>query len=1173
MTYLCNINFMSQFCFINNEQIYVKDYINNNNKQNIFCQNGHELILVNGEKRKSHFRHKNSCDVGGIPMTLWHVEWQSYFPTTEVCFSCKPNQIKQRRADVLLNEKKTLEIQHSKYEKEEIDNRKHDYNLHGIDIIWLIDGNKNIDVKILEYSNRVYLEFISDYWKYESFKSYDYIFIDINSIIYKINPNKVKSHMIDVENGKTKEEFIESLKKDIDIWKNEEPEQCNLFIKQQGAGNGKTFGIIKMLEDDDKIHYTNFIYITKQHSAKHIIKTEFESQKDNFQYLKNIEITESNKKYIIKYFNEKSKKNCQIIVSTIDSFTYSIGNKNHTHFDKFEGLIYSIIDGHIETKNCGAINFGGLSPKLNKETLLVIDEFQDPQEHYAKAIVQIMRNKYIDVFIVGDKLQSITNEKNAFTYFLENEFPLINIIKLDPTNICRRFKHPKLIEFVNFMIPFEKYGLPEIKPYEEYIGEEYNPLIFFTSKKRIDSTNKTAENEENIIEEVEKIMEYYENEVNENKRFPQDFLIVTPFTTVNPLVDALLLAVNIFWKNKFTNEPECMKDWKDNASIDEYYRYAIFHKSEEGTSIDLSESEYSTRIVSCHASKGDGRKVVFIINFNESAIKKFSQTSNNLVYDSLFHVGITRMKEKLYIRYENNNDDIARKINKYRQNDTICQEIKPNININNYIKYDEVINNSINKSYDKLFETIIKPTNLEPIIENKDEKRIVDMGNHIIRYSALYINILLEIVNKEKTNKDSEIKKQIIAILNNVCKSDITPVNNIKGYYILLREGDKEIPIIKISNKGNDYINYFNAIFDICSHLKVKIKNLLKNNEQLILCPIECIILNYMIQIVDKKEKSNINIVDIYDIFDLYNNSFESDKINGHDNCLCRKHFNKVKKNDVKNQKIDNIKLYLLKHFEKINDIKNIMSIFHEKYPQINWLMNHTVHYEGNNNFIMGGNFNIIGYDENIVIISYIKPQFNSLNYNEILVNSIFDTYLINNLKKYKKENEINENYKRFYGKKVITCIFTLDRNEPYYIDWFDAIKNNNEIIKDRIYCNIIEKYKLETSNLFYFYNYWRMFCPDSEKKPSDFIRFLKEQFDEIKKKLPPFTLPVKYIDEFISQIEFEIEFSKGKSNKELVLKNYDDIDYFTEKLEKKLDLNVKRYLEIKIDDDSDNED
>ena len=150
MSNFCNINFMSNYCFVNNNQIHVDDYIKTNNKIKILCQKGHELILVNGEKRRPHFRHKNSCDVGGNPMTLWHIEWQSHFPIIEVCFSCKPNQIKERRADVLLNEKKTLEIQHSKYEKEEIDNRKRDYQLHNIDIIWLIDGNKNIVVNFFE---------------------------------------------------------------------------------------------------------------------------------------------------------------------------------------------------------------------------------------------------------------------------------------------------------------------------------------------------------------------------------------------------------------------------------------------------------------------------------------------------------------------------------------------------------------------------------------------------------------------------------------------------------------------------------------------------------------------------------------------------------------------------------------------------------------------------------------------------------------------------------------------------------------------------------------------------------------------------------------------------------------------------------------------------------------
>lgn len=1183
---ICNINVMSQFCFINNEQIHVQSYIKQNNKQKITCQKGHELILVNGNKNIAHFRHKNSNDVGGNPMTLWHCEWQSHFPITEKIYPQKPTQIKTRIADVVINDKTTLEIQHSKCDKEEVDNRKHDYLLHGINIYWLIDGNQNIDVKILKFSNRCFLEFTFDYWKYESFKSYEYIFIDINSIIYKVYPNKVKSHMIDVETGKTKEEFIKSLINDCDIWHNEEPKQCNLFVKQQGAGNGKTHGIIKMLEDDDKIHYTNFIYITKQHSAKHIIKTEFETQKENFQYLKNIEITENNKKYIITYFNEKSKNNCKIIISTIDSFTYSIGNKNHKYFDKFEGLIYSIIDGHIESNNCGSINFGGVSPKLNKETLLVIDEFQDPPQDYAKAIIQIMRNKYIDVFIVGDKLQSISNEKNAFTYFLENEFPLINTIKLEPTNICRRFIHPKLVEFVNFMIPFEKYGLPEIKPYKEYVGEETNPLRFFIG------TGLT--NNENIIKETDYILDLYKKEVNENNRLPQDFLIVTPFTTRNPLVDALLLAINIYWQNKFTDEIEYMKIWKNNINIDvdvdvnNYYRYAVFHKSQEGTSIDLFESEYSTRIVSCHASKGDGRKVVFIIGFTESALKIYSQKSNNLVYDSLFHVGITRMKEKLYIQYQNN-DNISKKINEYRQRDEINFEITPDINISNIIKYnDDIIKKNINETYTLFFEDIINVTTLTPIIENNDNKLVVDMGNHIIRYSALFIHILLEIVNKEKNNTNSRIKRQIIAILNKISDSDILQANNIKEYYKFFGFGDRVdcfgnrvetiddgpiIPIIKISNTGKDYIKYFNIIWDICHNLKVKLKKLVNTNEQLILCPLECIILDYMIEICTNKQYSKFNIVDIYDIIDVYNSAFNDFIMDQHKNCLCQKYFNKCNF-QVTNKKIDSMKLYLLHHFEKIDNIKNTMLLFHKKFPTINWLIHHHLQYNGNDNFQIKDKFNLIGYDENIVIISYIKPQFNSLNYNNILVNSIFDTHMINNIKQCNKTGEITENYKRFNGKKVITCIFTLDQDNPYYIDWNDSITNNCDIIKNRIYFNIIEKYKLKFENLFYFYKYWKKFCPDKDKSPLNFINFLKETLDGDKntpKDTPP-KLP-KYIYEFISQIGFEIENSKGKTKKELILTKYENYDYFVEKIEKKLHDSAKRYLGMNIDDDSDNDD
>ena len=1001
-------------------------------------------------------------------MTEWHSEWQSHFPNTEVLFSKKSSQIKDRYADVQLNNKQILEIQHSKYEREEIDNRKLDYQLHNIEIFWLVHGDNSVDVKILECSNRVYLEFKANHWKYESFMSYEYIYIDINSTIYKVYPKNIKSHMIDVENGKTKEEFIESLKNGIDIWKNDAPMQCNLFIRQQGAGNGKTYGIIEMLEDDDKANYINFIYITKQHSAKHIIKSEFQSQQQKFKYLKNIEIIDANKKYIIKYFNEKSGKICQVIIATIDSFTYSIGNKENNYYDKFEGLIYTIMEGYIESKKCGTIQFAGVNPKLNKETLVVIDEFQDPPQHYAKAIIQIMLNKHIDVYIVGDMLQSISNERNAFTFFMENEFPSINIIKINPSNICRRFIHPKLIEFVNYMIPFKKYGLPEVTPYKEYDGPDYDPIVFFIGK-RIDVIMKK---DEIIVDEVNKIMYQYEEEVNSSNRFPEDFLVVTPFTKKNPLVDALLLAINIFWEKKFTNEPEYMQKWNNAANIDDYYRYAIFHKSEEGSSIDLSESEKSTRIVSGHSSKGDGRNVVFLLGFTESSIKRFSGTNDCLLYDSLLHVAMTRMKEKIYIRYENNNDDIARKINTYRNTngENICQDNKPNITITNYIKYNDIISNTMNQSFEQFYETIIQNAELENYKEEKkDEKRIVDMGNHTIRYSSLYVTILLEIVNKEMANPDSVVKKQIKAILHKISESDITPVNDMKTYYKLLELGEKIIPIIKISDKGKDYIMYFNIILEVCKIVRDKIKVFLKSPSTFILCPLECIILNYMIQIIHQKEKSDININDIYNIIDIYNDSFNDDT--GHENCLCKKYFNKkcIERN---NKKIDDMKVYLIKHFEKIQDVKNVIALFHNKFLKINWLMNQPVYLEGNDSFKISKKFGLIGYDDENVVIGYIKPQFNSLNYNEILMSSIFDTYLIQNLKKIGIDGEISENYKRFYGKKVISCVFTLDKNEPYYIDWGNLIGENIPIIKNRIYLNVMEKYKLENNMVYYFYNY-----------------------------------------------------------------------------------------------------
>ena len=1165
---LCNTSFQSQYAKLNGKQISILDYLKNRSAyQNIklYCQNSHELIPVNGTQRISHFRHLHREDLENSTMSEWHSEWQGNFLNTEKWFSKKnSDQIRSRRADVVLNDTNTLEFQHSTMPKSEVEDRQHDYKLHNKEIIWIIDGSASITVTKLPHANRIYLEFDpTEEWKFASFISYKYIYIDINTKIFKINPSKVKSYMIDVELPKEKKDFIEALKMGQDLWTNEESNQCNLYIRQQGAGNGKTYGIVNMIQNVEFNHKKNFIYVSKQHSAKYVIYNELVDQINNLHLSKLEKITanedeEINKKYVIKFLNKDTNNECQIFIATIDSLMYSIGDKNHKEYDKFQGIINSIVDGTIQTDKTGQIKFTDLKPKLNKETLLIIDESQDLTKNYAVAIIQIMRNKYIDAFFVGDKLQSISLADNAFVYLYENDFPSINVVKIKPENICRRFIHPKLIEFVNKMIPYLEYNLPSIYPYKQYIEEDYNPLVFFEGKSIYE---KDSSNENKLNCEVDIIMKEFIKEVEENDRLPNDFLIITPFTSNNPLVLALQISVEQYWNEKI------------GLNNDTYTRHCIFHRSEEGTSIDLNESKDATRIVSIHASKGDGRNVTFIIGLTESALKKFSLTQKNLVYESLFNVAITRQKQKIYFRLENNGDDISQRINQYRFING-CLEIKPNIHIFNNIRLDN-LTDKISKAYFSTFnETIILKTDKDKLEENEDEKKVIDMGNHILRYSSLLNSILIEIVNKEMNNDDN-LKKQIKALMHLISNAIISHVSSWKEYNIMIDHNDKKsinkiIPILKLSQNGIDYIRYFKIINENMKHIQKKLLKYLETNNLLSFCPLESVIFYFMLGIIRSGRYCNISIVEIYNIINVYKNAFNNNML-GHQECLCNTHFPKNGSEDSNNS----ITQYLCSHYEKIESIKNVMNVFHTKYSDISWLYDHNIKFEGNANFSLSNQFTLIGYNKTTVIIGYIKPQFNQLNYNEVLMQSLYDTFLVQNIKRLNKEDKESDNYKRFTGKKVITCIFTLDRKEPYYLNWqsnnIDQIKTNSDLFKKHLQYEIIDKYKTDNNAIFYFYQYWRKNA--SDKIASKFITLLRDKYNEIKENNETNTksFPI-YIDDFLVKLDNKIE-DASKKEREKILYYYDDKENFMNELNKRLEISVTKYLNIEDEkEDSDEE-
>lgn len=1151
----CNIKVESKYAYIEDKYIYIDDYIKDNTKCKIKCVNGHKLICINGKTRKAHFRHKNNDDVYDFKMTNWHCEWQSNFPIIEKSFQKITNkQIKDRRADVLLEKYNiVLEFQHSKIEYDEVNNRKNDYELNNLKIIWIIDGNNSIDVKKLNYCNRIFLEFYEK-WIYKSFICYEYIFIDINGFIYKISPKNVKSDMIDVEQPIIKEDFIKYLNTNdkcittIDI-----PLQCNLYIKQQGAGNGKTYGLIQMLESEEFEHYKYFIIVTKQHSAKEIIYNEFTNQikEGHLKYLNIDEVIDENKKYKIIYTNKKTNSQCHVVVGTIDSLMYILGNKNHNELDKFEGIVNSIIDGYIEINDTKSIKYNGINIKFNKEVCLICDETQDLTIDYAKAIIQIMRNKYIDSYIVGDKLQSIMHENNAFTTLLDNDFPYINKKKYEPINICRRFSNSKLIEFVNNIVPFDKYLLSNIKPHEENKEKDETIVIFNGENIYANETSKIL-----ISNEVEKIMNYYDKEVNNNNYKPEDFLFITPFTTKNPLVNAIETAINIYWNTKNNN--------------DNFKRYSIFHKSEDGKSIYLPESNNSTRLVSIHTSKGDGRNVVFVIGLDEQSLIKFSGESNNLIYESLIHVAFTRMKKKLFIRLVENNDDIYQRITKYAVDNNlesyrisyISSIIQKNIKYNNIIK---LIKN--NNDFEILKNNIIN--NCDKLKLLKVENKIIDMSHHTIRFASMIQYLFIKIIKHENKNKTSERKRQIFAKFIEVKKAKLYITENFKDYSDTLEQNKnnnvKQICILKFSTIGRDYKIYFDILYNFITNIQSKIEKIL-NDDAEILCPLESIILYYMLQICRHGVYTDITINDLYNIIDIYSKSFKNE-FEGHNYCICKKYFT-TNNNNVINDNKDKMNNYLSTHYEKINNIGIVYDKFLENFPKVNWLIDHQIYFNGNtNDFELKKNFNLIGYDNENVFIIYITPQFNELNYNDILIDSIFDTYLFNTLNNIYNTNLKPINCDKFGNKNIITILFTVDKDDYYTFEWKnndkDLIIENKKIIINKIKDKINNKYKIESKYILNFYKYYKNIFTEQKLLPEKIINNI---INELKKdpyyiKIPDFIL------KFFHTIENKIEDCNNKNEKLDIFNNYDNNKYFINKLNDTINKSIENFLGIEKDD------
>lgn len=1033
----------------------------------------------------------------------WHSEMENLFPENmqEIKFYCSSKYSNTcRRADICLSDTRTCEIQHSYISENDIVNRFNDWNKFGKEIIWLIDGNIGIELEQLSSGN--YLIIFKERWKYKSFiKTYDFILLEKDEVVFKIELNKIKSGMIEIKKPKSLQETVDYLKTKPDkiwnFWPDDNVIKSKFTIHQEGAGNGKTYGIWKSIIEN--IDRKTYIIITKQHTAKVVIYEELIDQKKRFQnaeelfHIENLtDDSEENteKHYVIKFTHKQSKKERTVIIGTIDSFCYNLSPSNSNGSEYFKGIVDNIaLKGATKIQN-GYMCFGGQYIQLSKECELWIDEVQDLPVNYFQAMCKLMYETSCYIQVVGDKLQSLEFENNFLTSIAEEGLPNIDVVIEEPKNLNRRIKVTNMGEEINKLVNFEKYKLPKIEC-DNIVKKEVNlePIkIIDTPNIYVNDTNDT--NDEKVNNYCNLIMEKYKFEVESNNCLAKDFLIIFPIMAKNVLAGELQSRIQEYWSNKYNNS--------------NYTQYVYLHKHTVGSVINTKDSINATRIMSIRASKGDGRKVVFVLGITEYSLKIVSNKEKNLVYESHLHVALTRAKNQIYFALLKNNDDIHTRFRK-----TGYVEYLPNIS--KKIQLDK-ITESINK--DKLIELLYKnnisPENILKEEINIQPKEQVDWGYHCIKYQTFYYNVILNIINN-KLNNLSKDNSQLFVKLNIISNYKIVEFN-VNDFYNFLTKYQyaKKLPYFPLCNLSNNpeyKKNYCNIIKNAMEKVQQNIKNK-KINE---LNVYESIILTYMIEIETSQKYAEMTPMDIYNITDYF------------------------QKNTNKEQ-------------ELLNNIANIRNIIEKSgirnYQNINWNIFKHIELHSNNEYfkISKLQFPIIGNNESDVIHIVLKSNISQIDFWDVMIQILLERFLIYNPK-------TEEDKKKFKDKNINTYLFLLDKNSFIKFDW-DWDKALSKDIKFELK-NVLKEYYQNNHNDIYKY-FTHIKNNNNEKWNKEPNVIIEEIIDKLNNYL---NFP-EYIIDFFKDINTKIEDEEEY--------NYiNKFESFNKKLNKKLTKNINKYLDL----------
>lgn len=819
-----------------------------------------------------------------------------------------------------------------------------------------------------------------------------------------------------------------------------------IHFNQRGAGCGKTYESIQLLQDKQFQNKTTFIYLTKMRSAKKVIEDELNAQFAQHKFPSEYELIPLSAEGKAQYSalvkdsgtTERAPRNIEVYIGTIDSFTYALRCKNFEGNAMFNQIVCDLVKGNIKIEKDGTVTYANAKPRVSEKCLVVIDEAQDLQREYILAFQEITKKTNMDTWVIGDRLQSILNEDNLFTYI--NALPENpQIIKNCSKNVVMRFHNTQLQSFVNDLVPFQKYDLPEIENIctLSCCGHEHEnelqPWHVDFKMPNICDCNK----DDFVNDYIRTLTDDMKQKVNKYGYLPNNFCFIFPIVShTNQFITPLYAALSDFWDNIFNDDSmythQLIANMEKNneywgpklefKSADTcHYNHVIHHCSENRGTVDLSESEHATRIMSIHASKGQGCECVYFLGLSDGTLGCFSDhtVDDSLVFESMLHVGLTRCKKFVWVGVSGFKGQMKRFL-KYAPDAVITPPIlkfkTTTLELARALcQFDET-----NEHHLDLLNKYVDSSDFNKTYCENKSKIAIDWGHHIIRYAVMRSQISLmfkqqciswgqavhanfkEIINCKLVPCSKSEYNKVLFTLNKSIQHNIKKPKEKRDLFV---------PILCKSLRDAKYQEVSKIVMQLAESVQKKLQT-----KTIHFCPFEAIMHHHLTEMVNKPYNLTVHITDIYKLLSY---SEEQHETYG---CPCKKIQVMVLHTAV-HDKINN-------HHATICQIEQLMQSFfsctHTGQPNRNLvyklnLSSYITNDPSNVSIEIQGNYDYYAESNEFAVCIYLKPQLNSLNANDLLGLIIVDRLMLQ---------------KQHPEKKIFVYILTLDYGEPILVEF-----------------------------------------------------------------------------------------------------------------------------------------